>query len=384
MVSLEEVLKQNQEYIDNPEPKLYPKLSVKLYGKGVVLDTPADGASLKMKRHQIARSGQVILSEIWGKKGAIGFVPPEGDGALCTSHFFLFDALSDRLEPAYLQAIFTANYLQDQLDSEAKGTTGYAAVRPKNLLTAQIPLPPREEQRRILARIEELAARIEEARGLRKEAMEDGEKVMTSTLDRVFNDEQWSYKKLTEDGIAFVVAGQHIMSEEYNSSGEGVPYLTGPADFGNRIPEIKHWTLTPKVFSLPGDVLLTVKGAGVGKINLAPDVKVTIGRQLMAIRPNSNYLLSDFVFFFLQHRFKYFQTIATATTVPGFKKTDVETLKIPFPPLEEQHRIVAYLDDLQARVDALKQLQAETQAELEALLPSVLDKAFRGELVEAS
>jgi type I restriction enzyme S subunit len=58
-------------------------------------------------------------------------------------------------------------------------------------------------------------------------------------------------------------------------------------------------------------------------------------------------------------------------------------MAIPFPdtlPLTEQRRIVAYLDDLQARVDALKRLQAETAAELNALLPSVLDKAFRGEL----
>src|ERR1700738_2423317 len=125
MVPLGEVLAQCQEYIDNPETKAYPKLSVKLYGNGVVLDAPADGTSLKMKRHQIARSGQIILSEIWGKKGAIGFVPPEGDGALCTSHFFLFEVLQNKLEPKYLQAIFTANYLQNQLDSDAKGTTGY-------------------------------------------------------------------------------------------------------------------------------------------------------------------------------------------------------------------------------------------------------------------
>ncbi len=41
--------------------------------------------------------------------------PPEGDGALCTSHFFLFDVRHDRMEPRYLQAIFRANYLQDQL-----------------------------------------------------------------------------------------------------------------------------------------------------------------------------------------------------------------------------------------------------------------------------
>jgi type I restriction enzyme S subunit len=90
-VKLGEVLTQYTDYIERPEMRIYPKLSVKLYGRGVVLDSPTDGSMLKMKRHQIAKKGHVILSEIWGKKGAIGLVPPEGDGALCTSHFFLFD-----------------------------------------------------------------------------------------------------------------------------------------------------------------------------------------------------------------------------------------------------------------------------------------------------
>jgi type I restriction enzyme S subunit len=54
--------------------------------------------------------------------------------------------------------------------------------------------------------------------------------------------------------------------------------------------------------------------------------------------------------------------------------------EIPVPPLRDQHRIVAYLDELQAKVDALKTLQEKTAAELDALLPSILDKAFRGEL----
>ena len=48
------------------------------------------------------------------------------------------------------------------------------------------------------------------------------------------------------------------------------------------------------------------------------------------------------------------------------------------PPLPEQRRIVAYLDELQAKVDALRRLQAETGAELDALLPAVLDRAFKG------
>ncbi|MDQ6642992.1 MAG: restriction endonuclease subunit S [Chloroflexota bacterium] len=58
----------------------------------------------------------------------------------------------------------------------------------------------------------------------------------------------------------------------------------------------------------------------------------------------------------------------------------IRKLTFNLPSLPEQRRIVAYLDDLQAKVDALKQLQAETSAELDALLPSILARAFKGEL----
>jgi type I restriction enzyme S subunit len=126
--------------------------------------------------------------------------------------------------------------------------------------------------------------------------------------------------------------------------------------------------------------LLTVKGAGVGKINYASDYEVAIGRQLMAIRPNPVKLDQQFLYFFLDHKFRHFQSIATATTVPGFKKVDVERLEIPIIPLPEQRRIVAYLDTLQAKVEAVKRHQAATAAKLDALLPSILDKAFKGEL----
>ena len=179
---LGEVLTHYTEYIEAPESREYRKLSVKLYGKGVVLDAPADGTALKMRRHQLAKAGQVILSEIWGKKGAIGFVPPQGEGALCTSHFFLFDVREDKLDRRWLKAIFDANYLQEQLDAEAKGTTGYAAVRPKILLACEIPLPPLAEQRRVVARIEELAAQIHEACTLRHQAAEEAEALLRSIL----------------------------------------------------------------------------------------------------------------------------------------------------------------------------------------------------------
>lgn len=55
-------------------------------------------------------------------------------------------------------------------------------------------------------------------------------------------------------------------------------------------------------------------------------------------------------------------------------------LKIPVPPLSEQCRIVTYLNKLQTKVDTMKHLREEAIKETDALLPSILDKAFKGEL----
>jgi type I restriction enzyme S subunit len=53
---------------------------------------------------------------------------------------------------------------------------------------------------------------------------------------------------------------------------------------------------------------------------------------------------------------------------------------LPIPPLREQRRILVELEEYRTQVDALKSLQSKSAAELKALMPSVLDKAFRGEL----
>jgi type I restriction enzyme, S subunit len=48
--------------------------------------------------------------------------------------------------------------------------------------------------------------------------------------------------------------------------------------------------------------------------------------------------------------------------------------------VEAGENMLAYLYDFQAMVNALRELQSQTGEELDALLPSVLDKAFKGEL----
>lgn len=73
-------------------------------------------------------------------------------------------------------------------------------------------------------------------------------------------------------------------------------------------------------------------------------------------------------------------TMNPNTGVPTLGLNVIRMAPIAVPSLKDQERIVNYLDCLQAKVDALKRLQNETGVELNELFPSILDKAFRGNL----
>ncbi|MEH2079232.1 MAG: restriction endonuclease subunit S [Nostoc sp.] len=390
LVPLYEVLTEYKEYIETPEPKIYPKLSVKLYGKGVVLDEPADGTFLRMKKHQIAKSGQVILSEIWGKKGAIGFVPPEGNGALCTSHFFLFDVNYKKLEPKYLQLIFSANFLEEQLNIEAKGTTGYAAVRPKYLLAAKMPLPPLEEQRRIVARVEELVGKVEEVRSLRKKVNQEAQALLDSILHKVFVDEENVWTQLNVGSVAEIIDPNPSHRMPHYSE-HGVPFIS-TVDFEGsesiRKKTAKYVTeetydeqLKRCAFAI-GDILYSRIGT-IGQARILTEVwDFALSHVLVVVKPNRDIVLPRFLLWYLRSDSIIAQA-ANATRSVGVPDLGIKRIRefhIPVPPFPEQHRIVAYLDQLQSKVGAMKHLREEAMTELDALLPSILNKAFKGEL----
>ncbi len=379
-VKMGRFLTHRKEFITIDDFQEYKRARVQLHGKGIVLRDIIEGGRLRTKKQQVARAGEFLVAEIDAKVGGFGIVPPELDGAIVSSHYFLFEIDETVCLPAWLDWYARGDFLKAQVP--ARGSTNYAAIRPHHVLEFEIPLPPLDEQRRIVARVESLAERIAEAQQLRQEAVEEANKLQRSEWEQIFRyfENKFESDRLGNPRVATIIAGQHILVNDYNQHGDGFPYLTGPADFGKKTPTVSKWTNNPKSIAKPGDILLTVKGAGVGKVNFALDMDVAIGRQIMTIRAQSISLLPSYLFYFLKHKFLYIQSLATATTVPGIKKTDVKNLLLPLPPPPEQRRIVAYLDALQKKVDALRALQEETQKELDALLPSVLDKAFRGEL----
>jgi type I restriction enzyme S subunit len=171
----------------------------------------------------------------------------------------------------------------------------------------------------------------------------------------------WRWAKLEQ--ICSIHPGQHILEAYYNREKVGIGYLTGPDDFGEMFPSITKWTENGKTWCQPGDILVTVKGAGVGKSNLAPEDKVAIGRQLMAVRPKTDTIDQFFLYNYIVLQLSDLRKKAMGSTVPGLARRDIENICIPLPPFLEQRRIAARIQELmedvhRARAACEKQLEA--------------------------
>ncbi|MBK9715377.1 MAG: restriction endonuclease subunit S [Kouleothrix sp.] len=135
---------------------------------------------------------------------------------------------------------------------------------------------------------------------------------------------------------------------------------------------------------MPDDIVLVREGGGTGKAAIVEDGhRFSLGQRVMMLRPDQSQVVPRFFLYQILSPTIYDDHILALTKGSASPHLNISVLrKFPFvlPPMKEQSRIASHLDSLQAKVDVLKALQAATQAELDALLPAVLDRAFKGEL----
>ena len=174
-----------------------------------------------------------------------------------------------------------------------------------------------------------------------------------------------------------IIAGQSPESKYYNTTGEGLPFFQGKADFGELYPAIRVYCSQPTKIAEKDDILLSVR-APVGPTNLAP-CKVCIGRGLTAIRP-SEVLLTRYVLLFFRYFEAQLASKGTGTTFKAITQDVIKDLEIPVPPLSEQERIVARIEELFSQLDAGVETLKKTKAQLAVYRQAVLKEAVEGDL----
>lgn len=381
------ILNRAHEPVDiNPE-ETYKQVTVRLFHKGVVLRGLQQGGAISSRQWRI-RSGQVLLSRIDARNGAIGLVPVELDSAIVTNDFWPFDVNTELAEPKYLDLYFGTRQFVEDCQRASEGTTNRVRVQPDRFLRIEVPLPSLSGQRRIVARIEELSAKIEEAHVMHRQVVEETETLLYVALRQTRQQlSKSSHSKFRLGSLTKVSSG-------------GTPSRNNPAFWNGDIPWIKTGEL------LDGDISraeehITQEGLENSSAKLFPSQTILValygqgqtrgrtGRLLIpattnqaccAVLPNQGVFEPGFIQFWLRSLYVELREEAQGGAQPNWNGAMIKDLVIILPSGTEQRRIVAYLDELQSKVDTVKKLQEESEKELNAIMPSILCRAFAGEL----
>jgi type I restriction enzyme S subunit len=318
--------------------------------------------------------------------GSIGWAQSEEQTGVISPDYVVFSC-SDQILP---RLVFSFLKHRRGLQEINNATAGSVRERLyfERLAQIEFPLPPIFEQRRVVARIEELAAQIQEARTLRQQAAEEGEALLTTARRTLIAE----YRERTvplEDACAAIIDNLH---SNPRLSEAGIPCIRSPdvgygtlnLDGAQRTDEAEFQRRTVRGEPKADDIVLVREGGGTGKCALVqPGQRFSLGQRVMMLRPNSERILPRFFLHQLlspQIQEAQIAPLSKGSASPHLNIGALRRFNLILPSLAEQRRIVTELDALQLQLDALKRLQTETGAELDALLPAILDRAFKGGL----
>lgn len=388
-VKLASIAKPVRRVIPVEPNNLYRTMGVKWWGLGAYERESKLGQAISASKMYAVLPGDLVINKIWVRHGSSAIVGDELDGCVVTADFPTFE-LDDRLVlREWLTHMFKTEWFWTACDVMSRGTSGRQRIDPKAYLEIEIPLPPLDEQRRIVARIEALAGRIAEAQGLQQEAADHCKQLVGSFLNRTYDSLVQAHgTKMLSELCVSITDGNHLTPPFVDV---GVKFIfVGNVSSGHlHFDHCKYVTpdyyasIRPQRRPQQGDILYSAVGATLGVPAIVDtEEEFCFQRHVAILKLNRAEVLPQYIWYMLRSK-KVFEEAWSKTTgsaQPTVPLAAIRTLRIPHPPLSEQQRIVTSLDCFQARTDPLGRLQESTGAELAALLPAVLDKAFRGEL----
>jgi type I restriction enzyme, S subunit len=367
--------------------RTYRQIGVRLWGEGAYEREPVDGGQTKYRTLSRVAAGDIIVNKIWARNGSVGVVTKSLAGSYGSNEFPTFTPIREKLDPRWVHWLTKTKDFWAQCAEKSRGTSGKNRIRPERFLEIKIPLPPLPEQRRIVARIEELAARIEEARELRRQAAEETEVLWTAGAQELFAEPDGQGVPLRE--LVTVRGGGTPSKKDPTLWGGEIPWVS-PKDMKSREIERSIDYITKRATQEssaklvdPGAVLVVVRGMILAHTVPSAILRVpaTINQDMKALVPKAS-VLPEYLCnaFWAQNRQILALVEKSSHDTRKLQTPALLNFRLLAPSLSEQRRIVVYLNDLRVKIDSLKQQQAETATELDALLPSVLDRAFKGRL----
>lgn len=253
-----------------------------------------------------------------------------------------------------------------------------------------LPLPPLEEQKRIVKILDEKFAQLETIKTNAQTNLQNAKDLFRSQLAKVFSNTTWKKKRLG-DSSELITKGSSPKWQGINYvTDDGILFVTSENVRENYIDLEKSKYLEKKFndkqkrsILKKNDVLVNIVGASIGRAAIFDfDIVDANINQAVALIRSKNEIDVHFLSYFLNsdNAMNQYNNAKKDTARANLSLEDINNLRIPLPPLPEQKRIVKELDTLSEKVRQLQEVYTKQIANCDELKQAYLQKAFEGEL----
>ena len=281
-------------------------------------------------------------------------------------------------------------YFLESIQSEIAGTEGavFASINKAQIANLRCPVPPLDEQKRIVALLDAATARVTELTACYEKARTHANDLLESSLLELFADAFESHPKRKMGEVMQIARGgsPRPISEYITKSSNGVNWIKiGDASASKKYihetaEKIKPEGVSSSRMVYPGDFLLS-NSMSFGR----PYIMKTEGcihDGWLVLRDSNGELDQDFLFYLLGSRFMYerFSQLAAGSTVQNLNSALVSSVEIPVPPLDFQRTIAKQARVLEENVSRLNEVFVLRLQAAQDLHQSILEAAFAGDL----
>lgn len=330
-----------------------------------------------------------------GSIGKCGFLEAEG-----TTNQQINSAIP-KFNPLFLYYYCNTNYFNDELWSKASATT-ISIVNKSKMESCVFPLPPLDEQQRIVDRIESLFAKLDDAKQKAQDALDSFETRKAAILHKAFTGEltaQWrkehgvgmeSWRTVTfKDACLKITDGTHH-SPVNTPTGEYM-YVTAKniKETGIDLTNITfvskdvHDEIYSRCDVQYGDVLYIKDGAttGIATVNTIEE-PFSLLSSVAVLRPDKKQIMAEYMVYNLNSSKTKAMMInnMSGNAITRLTLSKIKTAPITVCSLNEQAETVRLLDNLLAKEQQAKEAAEGVLEQIDLIKKAILARAFRGEL----
>jgi len=356
----------------------------------------ADIAYLDVEKKQFEKRklsyGDIILEKSGGgPKQPVGrviiFDKKEGDFSFSNFTSVIRIKRKDQLDFKYLYKYLFFSYITGVTETMQSHSTGIRNLDFKLYKEIEIPLPPFPEQLRIVKILDEVFEKAAKAKENAEKNLQNARELFESYLQSVFANpgDGWEIKRLGE--VCELKSGTTISSSLERDKGDVLYAKIADMNLPENLIEINTSSrfadsndIKKNQIIPEGAIIFPKRGGAIATNKKRKIVKPTIvDLNTMAIIPGKK-IDKNYLFFWFQ--LIDLNDISNGTSIPQINNYSFDEVYIPYPKsLPEQQRIVFRLDALSAETKKLEAIYQQKLGDLEELKKSILQKAFKGELI---